>query len=335
MTRFSVGDLSQAYQMRRHTAQLKADIAQHASEVTTGITANLSRKVAGDFSPVAGVERSLTTLKGYGTATSEAASFTASVQATLETVQSLSSGVASGLMLAATSGNPQLILAAGADALQRFTSAVSALNTRVADRTLLAGAATNGPAVAPAADILAALNVAIAGETSAAGAAQVISDWFTAPTGYGAQAYQGSATPLAPFQLGGNEEIAMGITANDPALCDLLAGFAMAALVGQGAFAGNATEQAALAKQAGERLLTAGGGMTNLRASVGTVEARIDEAQVHNTAEITTLTLTLNQIIGVDGYDAASALEERQTQLETLYTVTARLSRLSLVDMLR
>jgi flagellar hook-associated protein 3 FlgL len=37
----------------------------------------------------------------------------------------------------------------------------------------------------------------------------------------------------------------------------------------------------------------------------------------------------------VDPYEAATKLEAAQSQLEALYTVTARLSRLNLVDFLR
>ena len=39
-------------------------------------------------------------------------------------------------------------------------------------------------------------------------------------------------------------------------------------------------------------------------------------------------------IVSMDPYDAATALTEAESQLDTLYTVTARLSRLSLANYL-
>ncbi len=39
-------------------------------------------------------------------------------------------------------------------------------------------------------------------------------------------------------------------------------------------------------------------------------------------------------LISVDPYETASKLQEAQTQLETLYSITARMSRLSLVNFL-
>jgi flagellar hook-associated protein 3 FlgL len=40
-------------------------------------------------------------------------------------------------------------------------------------------------------------------------------------------------------------------------------------------------------------------------------------------------------LVAIDPFEAATRMEAAQTQLETLYSVTARLSRLSLVDFLR
>ena len=52
-------------------------------------------------------------------------------------------------------------------------------------------------------------------------------------------------------------------------------------------------------------------------------------------AEATALGLAREALIGADPYEAAAALEAAETQLETLYTLTARISRLSLVNFLR
>lgn len=335
MSSLSIGDLSQAYQTRRQMAQLKSDVARHGMELSTGQTASLSRTVAGDFTPIAGIERALKALDGYRTATSEAATFVETLQVTLENVQSLASGVASGLLLAASSSNPALIEAAGNDARQRFDATIQTLNTRAADRVLLGGVATDGPAMIAPDAMMAALQAEIASETGAAGIEAKVAAWFDSPTGYAAVAYQGSATPLAPFQVGAAEAVQLSVTANDPLLRNSLIGFAMAALVGSGALAGNPPEQASLARAAGERMLTADSGLANLRAEIGSVEARIDEAATRNEAERTALQLARAAIVSVDPFEAASQLEATQTQLETLYTITARLARLNLADFLR
>ena len=112
-------------------------------------------------------------------------------------------------------------------------------------------------------------------------------------------------------------------------------GLAMGALVGEGALIADRIEQSALARTAGEQMLGSAGGLAYLRAGIGMVEARIDEAATRNSAEFGSLQMAITAIISVDPYQAASALQETQHQLETLYTITARLSNLRLMDFLR
>ncbi len=335
MTMLSVGDLARVFTLRRQTTELKSALERFAVETTSGRTADLARAVRGDFSPVAGLERALTVLDGYRTATNEASAFAAALQETLETVGSLASDGANGLLQSSMSSNPHLIISAGLDIKGRFASAVAALNTRVADRTLLAGAATNGPALAPPEDILAALRVATAGLTSAASFTAAVSAWFDDPAGFAAVAYLGSAIPLAPFQIAEGEDVQLTATANDPILRDMLEGLALGAMVGEGAFLTSRVEQMALARAAGEHMITSESGLAHVRADIGTVEARIDQTATRNSAEQASLQLALAAIVAVDPYEVATALQETQTQLETVYTITARLSRLNLSDFLR
>ena len=335
MTLMSVGDLSRSFHMRRHSTALKLALDRYGTEATTGRTANLAQTVKGDFTAVAGLERSLIQLEGYRSATNEAAAFAAAMQETLATVGTLASGGASGLMQASMSTSGNVILAAGADVKQRFVSAVAALNTRTADRTLLGGADTTTAAIVPAEEILVALRALTAGMTSAAGIDAAVVAWFDDPAGYETMAYRGSPTPLAPFQLGEGEDISLTITANNSQIRDTLKGLALGALVGEGALGANRPEQMVLARKAGEHMLTANNSITYLRADLGAVEARIDEAATRNSAESAALQLALSAIISVDPYEVASALQETQTQLETLYTITARMSQLHLVDFLR
>ena len=335
MALMSVGDLSKVFHMRRQSADLKSALDRFGSEATTGRTADLGRTVRGDFSPVAGLERSLAQLGGYRIATNEAAAFASALQETLGTVGTLASGGASGLVQASMSTSSAVIRTAGMDVKQRFVSAVAALNTRAADRTLLAGAATTSAAIVPAEDILVALRALTAGMTSAASIDSAVVAWFDDPAGYGALAYRGSATPLAPFQLGEGEDISLTITADNSQIRDTLKGLALGALVGEGALNFDRPEQMTLARRAGEHMLTADTAISYLRADLGAVEARIDEAATRNSAESASLQLALSAIVSVDPYEVASALQETQTQLENLYTITALMSRLHLVDFLR
>ncbi|MDZ4136546.1 MAG: flagellin, partial [Paracoccaceae bacterium] len=211
---------------------------------------------------------------------------------------------------------------------------ISALNTRVGDRSLFAGQGTEGPAVADAQTILASLDIAIAGAQSADDVQIAVSDWFDSPTGYAAAAYLGS-TALAPLSIAQGEAVTIDFTAADPEIRDTLKGLAMAALLDRGALNGSPAARADLARLAGESLLTSQTGRADMAARLGIAEGQIEAAKIRNGAETSALQIARNGIISADPFEAAAKLETTQTQLETLFALTARLSRLSLVDFLR
>ena len=57
--------------------------------------------------------------------------------------------------------------------------------------------------------------------------------------------------------------------------------------------------------------------------------------QSRNQAELLSLELAQSDLVGADPYRLATELEAVQTNLEMLYSITARLSRLNLTDFIR
>ena len=70
------------------------------------------------------------------------------------------------------------------------------------------------------------------------------------------------------------------------------------------------------------------------RIRLGSTEANIINTGVQNDAEKSALETARLGLLSVDPYETAAKLQEAQTQLETLFSITARLSRLSLVNYL-
>ena len=69
-------------------------------------------------------------------------------------------------------------------------------------------------------------------------------------------------------------------------------------------------------------------------ARIGLNQQLVERAQSETSAVEATLTSARNQIRQADPYQTAAAITEAQSQLQTLYAVTARLSKLRLVDFL-
>jgi flagellar hook-associated protein 3 FlgL len=105
-------------------------------------------------------------------------------------------------------------------------------------------------------------------------------------------------------------------------------------MLDRGTLAGKPAQRAELAKAAGAVLLEAADARGALAARIGTAQERVATATTRNSAEATALQIVRIGIVSADPYEAATALTEAQNQLDTLYAVTARLSRLSLANYL-
>lgn len=334
MALISLGDMAQSFLLRNQNARLRADLLRQGQELSTGRIQNVGKRVGGDFSPLAGIERSLTRIAAFEVTSNEAGILTETMQTALSAISDIATSLAPGLLLAKQAGVPAHVDALGSDAHSRFETALSRLNTRAGDRSVFAGTATDRPAVADAGTILTALQTATAGATTADQVAQAVSDWFDDPAGFAAVGYLGSAQDLSPVLVAEGAKVSVGARADAPEIAGTLKGLAMAALLDGGVLAGDTGARAALAARAGERILAAQTDWTGLQARIGVAQERIGEAQTRNAAESSSLQAARADLLKADPYDTATALQETQTQLETLYSITARITRLSLKDYL-
>ena len=336
MTSITIGDLANTFLIKRQTSGLKSEMARLASELTTGQKADLGTSLAGDFGPFAGIERSLRAIAAYTTANSEAAGMLTASQLALENVQSIGRDLSTALLTASSSEDVVLIGATAEDARQKFSAVVSTLNTSMADRTLFGGAATDRPALATGEEMLAQIAAATAGETTAAGIVAAVEAWFDdAGGGFETMGYLGSTSDMGPMLIAEDETVSVGVRADGQVIRDTLKGYALMSLIAGGALAGQVTEQADLAAAAATQLLAADGDITDVRARIGAVEARIEDAQARNAAEKSAYELARTELVGADPYQTATELQAVYAQIETLYTVTARIAGLKFTDYMR
>lgn len=333
MTRISVGDASLTNILARQGAELRAQVQRASIEVTTGRQTDVAQALRGDIAPLLAIDASLSRLAAFKTTATDAAFQAGAQQSATAGLSSLAAGITTTLLGARDFPTPAQVNSVASDARARMESVIGLLNTQASGRAAFSGVATDTAPLGTSDNLLDALEVAATGATSAGQVAAAVLNWFSDPLGYGAF-YQGGA-PLSPAPVAPGEVADLSTTALDPAIRDTLAGFAMAALIDRGVLAGNAEERARLAQRAGQELLVSEDARIGLAARIGTVEAQIESARTRNAAEGTALGILRSNIGSVDPYEAATRLETARAQLESLYLVTARVSRLSLVDFLR
>ncbi|MFN3577004.1 MAG: flagellin [Tabrizicola sp.] len=331
--RVSVGDASLTNILARQGADLRAQVQRAAQEVATGRSADIGKALRGDFSPLLAVDASLARLAAFKSTAADAAFQVAAQQASLQGLSQLAGGISTELLGARDVATPAQIDTLAADARGRLASAVGLLNAQASGRAVFSGQATVTPPLGPVEDLLAALETAVAGATTAGQVAAAVTTWFANPLGFGSF-YQGGPA-LTPVPVAPDETAEVSTTAMDPAIRDTLSGLAMAALLDRGVLAGDPVERARLAATAGQELLRGEDARVTLQARIGAVEAQIESARTRNGAEETALGILRSETGSVDPYEAATRLETIRAQLESLYLVTARVSRLSLTEYLR
>jgi len=126
----------------------------------------------------------------------------------------------------------------------------------------------------------------------------------------------------------------MNVTAEDERLRYVLAEVSKVALLGQGVLGGETEERAILLRNAGINLKIASEKVIAIQTEVGSKQSVVESSVQLNQTSIFSLQLLKSDTIGVDEYETATDLQSVELQLQGLYAITARVSRLSLLEYL-
>lgn len=335
MTMTSIGDLSQAFLNRQHNFDLRSRLNQLAQELSTGHVSDPSSYLSGDFTRLGSVDQAIARNNSYLQNMSQQAALFDHVQISLGSIQERV------LQFEIAARNIDLdqqlsaIARIGQDAENAFAAIVAELNGTSLGQNVFSGRATEQQSINNSDAILQDLSLATAGMTDAANIRAAVDLWFDAGGGFDATGYLGSQSAQSAIVVGPNAKVDPLPRADADAIRQSLKGMALIALTNQ---SGNALDQSAkmaLIGGATEPLGQATVGLIDMAASVGNSQERIAQETSRMNAQNTSMGIYRNEMVSADPFETASNLEQVQLQLETHYTVTARLSRLSLVEYLR
>ncbi|MEL6619117.1 MAG: flagellin [Pseudomonadota bacterium] len=335
MNSLSFGDLAQSFMLQRRGFTLQSEMARLNKELVTGQVSDVKSVLAGNVSYLTQIENDLRTLGGYQVAATEAAQFTDAVQSAMDRIQTLTTDFSTGLLASASSASAPVLAQMANDSRSEMAAVINALNTTVGGRSLFAGAATDSPAIADVDTILDGMRTAVAGLTDPADVWAAAQAWFDDPAGFAATAYLGSDTDLSPFRVSDAETVDVSPTAKDGGFRNLLLSLGVGALADDPAIGFGSSVQREVLDTVGSRLFQGQDDLIAMRAAVGGAQARIDAFTTRHAAELTSLEFAKGALLRADPYETATQLEEVQFQLQSLYTVTARMSELSLVNFIR
>lgn len=337
MSWISTATLARSFVLNQQNKVLTEQLGQLSHELSSGQVADIGRATGGDFAPLAGIRHELSMLDGFDLAANEAALRSTLIQTSLGQIIESAESLSGDLLISSNLEQPTAIETAGLQARAALEQMVSALNVSGAGQSLFAGAATDQPAIAQAETLLTALRAEVTGLTIATDILAAVDAWFDIPGGgFGTDGYLGADTPVGAVRLSQTQSLSLSVSALDPEIREMLKSVAGAALVAdQTLLAGDPVERSAIITASATRVLNAVSQVTGLSGEIGIAQNKIETIQAENAAKRHVLDLAEAEITGADPYETATKLQALETQLQTHYAVTARLSNLSLVDYLR
>ena len=335
MSEFSIGDLAYGFMLRRQNTDLKQSLTRLTTEMASGVAVDTAAHLSGRFELLSGFERSYTLLETYRVSASEAGTAAGVMQTALGTVADQTAALTDRLVPASSAVTSTSLETTAQTARGNLDAMISALNTSIGGRALFSGTLVSGRPLSGSDTLLDELRTNVSGLTTSADILAAADNFFDTPGGdFETMIYQGGNENLAPRELGSGETVRLDIRADDPILRSAMKVAAVAALVDDPALAFDPGEAQELLTRLTEQSVAAQSGVTALRADLGYAEERIEGASARIAAEIASVDLARRELVSVDPYQTATELEAVQIQIETLYTLTARSSRLSLVNFL-
>ncbi|KPQ05797.1 MAG: flagellar hook-associated protein 3 FlgL [Rhodobacteraceae bacterium HLUCCA12] len=336
MSWVSLGSLALPFQMQRNGVQLRDSVAQHSAELTTGRVAAPQQHLRGDLGELAVIESRLGRIQTYETVIGQNETVLETAQTSLQRFASLGALLSNQVLTAAfADSGDQSYESVGSAARTALGDMVSVLSVSVAGRTLFSGAAVDRGPLVSADQILAEVETAVSGLQTADEIHATLESFFLDPGGvFETAIYQG--TGQSPGGALDDAQVASPLPdAADPAIRRHLMAVTMAALMEDPDLGLSRAETRNLAFKTMEEIESNGGAVTGLQAGIGFDQELLEQRLQRLSHERDSLVRARQGLIGTDPFESASVLEETRHRLESLYALTSRISRLSLLEYLR
>ncbi len=326
----SIGDMARHFAGLRNTTALKERLAQLSAEVASGQVADPVAHLNGRSDLLVDLDRTITLRTTEQKASAALGARLDTTQVALDSIEAQRSTLSSDLLALPIAAAPSVIAGAAAKAQAGLETVISALNGRQGGESLFAGTATDSPALAGAGTVMTALRSAVAGATDAADLTARIDSFFDDPAGgFATTVYRGDTGSAATRRIG-DLTVTLDPRADAAELKAVMKSLAKAAMAGDPGMTLSDNDRATALRDAGTGLVAAAEGLTATRARLGATQEAVDAATARQGAALSAAKMLRNDLIAADPYEAATALTEVQTRLDTQYAVTARLAGLSL-----
>jgi len=191
-------------------------------------------------------------------------------------------------------------------------------------------------AISPTEVIINDISAIVAGAVDSTAALTDIDNYFFSPAGgFETNVFLGGAQDGPPLRGENGETIEYAQRADSLGIRNAIRALTTAAVASDAPNFLDTSNQVDLLREAGNSAIAATGDITSIRETLGFAEGRIENAEARNRSMSGVFEQERSSIISTDPYETATKFEALQIQLQTIYTITARLSSFSLTNYLR
>ena len=326
-------DLSFQLLLSSQNANIRSRLQDVSLETTTGRTADPLTASGGQLGKALSLGSAVSDIDRHIQAASLSGARLDGASASIVSMRDNLSGFSISGQLTVAQGNPTAITIVQADAEALLNNVVGGLNTRIGQRHIFGGQATNSSPLANADTLLADIDAIVAAAPDVETALANVDTFFSdADGGFQTNIFKGSEADGPRLHISDTRSLSPLPKADDPVFKNLLKGLT---LVASARNAGSDEEAAALMNAGFDVLGSGTDELLTLEGTLGAAQGNLDVVKTNLNAERGFLAAAENDLLSVDIFNAATELQALEGQLQASYTVTGRLGALSLVDFLR
>ncbi|TPW26903.1 flagellar hook-associated family protein [Pararhizobium mangrovi] len=337
----TVSTLALRSALRQNLVSGQSSLADAQKEAATGRYADIGQSLGGRTSQSVSLANGVSRLNAIIDSNSIVQTRLSTAQSALESVSDNTQTALDGL-LTVTGGSDDTQLSSVVDQVRNaFQSSLGAMNASVAGNFVFSGTQSDQPALndrlGDASDeIRSAYDAAFPpdGPEPSADDVEDFIDKTVAPmfdeTNW--QTWSNASDDPVQTRIGTNEVIDTSTTANSEGVRKLAMASALStALLGDDV---PASTRSTVVTSASATMREALSGIDSDRSTLGVVQSRVTKATSAMKDQIDTVNTQIDNLEGVDPYDAATRVNTLMNQVETSYAITARISQLSLMNYL-
>jgi flagellar hook-associated protein 3 FlgL len=266
-------------------------------------------------------------------ATARALGRAGSAQAVLQRAAEGANGIGATMLDAIGRADEATIETTAIAAKAELGALMSSFNQRFEGRALFSGDAADSASLADAQTLIADISALYSGAATPAQFQTDLDTYFNDPAGgFATNIYLGGAGNAARVEISDGELIDYSAKADEQPVKDLLRGLATIVVA---AAAAPSIDRDATLNTSAIGVVESEARLTLISARIGVVEERMQTALASLDAESAALASVFNERTTRDPFEAALELQQLESQLQSSFTLTARISRLSLVNFLR